>query len=247
MKLILENLDISDELKSELSEAFDKKVNKELILIAEAKEKEYEEYMYAQLQKINESHTKNIDAYLDRVIESFFKENEFKIDASIDKAKQDAILEGFNALTIATGVEIAQIAESKEIADNSLLNESKSNELELKSINDSLMKEIIELKESNNKLMSMGIIAESSKNMTYLQEKRFIKLAETVEYDELNPSDYLKKIDAIVEVVMSSDSNFNESTRNSSTRRTPNAHDSKINESKTKITEKYVSKASHLY
>ena len=44
MKQILENLEIAEEVKTELVESFDKAVLVEAIILAESKEEAYEEY-----------------------------------------------------------------------------------------------------------------------------------------------------------------------------------------------------------
>ena len=247
MNLILEKLNIDESLKEELLREFDKKVNEKAIELAEAKEDEYEEYIYSELKESQQTTEKTLDAYLEKVVEQFVEDNTFTIDASIDLEKQEAILEGFNALTIATGVEIAQIAEAKSYEDNSIVNESKKDNTELRNMNDMLMKEIMELKSDNSKLLSIGLIRESSEGMTVLEAKRFNKLASIIDYDELDPAEYLEKIDTIVESVVSKSSSNTRNTHTSINEKRELKPDIVNRKREDNTNKKYVSKARHLY
>jgi len=247
MNLILEKLNIDESLKEELLREFDKKVNEKAIELAEAKEHEYEEYIYSELKESQQTTEKTLDAYLEKVVEQFVEDNTFTIDASIDLEKQEAILEGFNALTIATGVEIAQIAEAKSYEDNSIVNESKKDNTELRNMNDMLMKEIMELKSDNSKLLSIGLIRESSEGMTVLEAKRFNKLASIIDYDELDPAEYLEKIDTIVESVVSKSSSNTRNTHTSINEKRELKPDIVNRKREDNTNKKYVSKARHLY
>ena len=203
MEQILENLDIAQETKVELQESFDAAVLTEAVKLAESKEAEYEEYMLTQLTEMKDELEDTLDAYLEKVVEQFVEENTFAIDESIKSEKYEAVLEGFNSLMIATGVEIAQIAEAKEegteVAD---LIESVE---EAEGMADRLMAENLELKERNAELLKTGLIKESMEDMTALQKDKFLKLASVVEFDESDPVRFISRLDTIVESVKGSD------------------------------------------
>ena len=194
MKQILESLDIAEEVKTELSESFDRAVLTGAVKLAESKEAEYEEYMYTQLTEMKDELEDTLNSYLEKVVEQFVEDNTFAMDESVQKEKYDAVLEGFNSLMIANGVEIAQIAEAKE-AEEVVENESTS------ALADKLMAENMELKERNAELLKTGLVKESAENMTAIQKDKFLKLAKLVEFDSSEPVQFIDKMDALVEAV----------------------------------------------
>jgi len=194
MKQILESLDIAEEIKTELSESFDKAVLAEAVKLAESKEAEYEEYMMTQMTEMKAELEETLDAYLEKVVEQFVEDNTFAIDESVKTEKYDAVLEGFNSLMIATGVEIAQIAEAKEEIEEEV-DESAS------ALADRLMAENMELKEKNAELLKTGLVKESAEDMTAVQKDKFLKLAKVVEFDASAPVDFIEKMDTLVESV----------------------------------------------
>lgn len=194
MKEILEGLNIAEEIKTELSESFDTAVTAEAVKLAESKEEAYEEYMLDQMTEMKTELEDTLDSYLEKVVEQFVEDNTFAIDESVKSEKYDAVLEGFNSLMIASGVEIAQIAEAKE-------EESEKTEEKSSVMADKLMAENIELKEKNAELLKTGLVKESAEDMTAVQRDKFLKLAKVVEFDETNPVDFIEKMDTLVESV----------------------------------------------
>jgi len=201
MTQILENLDLSDELKSELTESFDKAVLVEAVKLAESKEDAYEAYMLEQMTEMKLELEEKLDEYLTRVVEEFVEDNTFAIDESVKSEKYEAVLEGFNSLMVATGVEIAQIAEAKEVSDE----ENSIVESEIDEVNsdraDRLMEEVMDLKERNAELLKTGLIKESMEDMTEVQKGKFLKLASIVEFDSKNPVAFIGKLDTLSESI----------------------------------------------
>jgi hypothetical protein len=201
MKQILESLDLAEEIKAELTESFEAAVKSEAVALAESKEAEYEEYMSAQLSEMKAELEDTLDAYLEKVVEQFVADNTFAIDESVKSEKYDAVLEGFNSLMIASGVEIAQIAEAKEAEEAELVAENEEAEEAASVLADRLMAENMELKEKNAELLKTGLVKESAEDMTAVQRDKFLKLAAVVEFDEKNPVDFIEKMDTLVESV----------------------------------------------
>ena len=189
MKQILESLEIAEETKVALQESFDKAVAVEAVKLAESKEEAYEEYMLTQMTEMKTELEDTLDAYLEKVVELFVEDNTFAMDESINSEKYEAVLEGFNSLMIATGVEITQIAEAKEV-------DASTSEMA-----DKLMAEVIELKAKNAELLKTGLVKESMEDMTAVQKDKFLKLATVVEFDENNPVNFINKMDTLVESV----------------------------------------------
>jgi len=195
MKQILESLDLAEEVKIELSESFDKAVLVEAVKLAESKEEAYEAYMLAQMTEMKEELEDKLDAYLTRVVEEFVTENTFAIDESIKSEKYEAVLEGFNAMLLATGVTIANITEAKEEAVPAVTVVDDSEKV------DALVKEILALESKNAELLKTGLIKESMENMTDIQKDKFLKLAKIVEFDAKNPVEFMNKLDTLAESV----------------------------------------------
>ena len=231
MEQLWESLEVSEETKSLLKESFDSAVLTEAVKLAESKEAEYEEYMVSEMTNMKEELENTLDAYLEKVVEQFIADNTFAIDESIKSEKYDAVLEGFNSLMIATGVEIAQIAEAKE--EGSEVSELVEAAEEAEELADSLMEEVRALKERNSELLKTGLIKESMEDMTPIQKDSFLKLASVVEFDESNPADFIEKLDTLVESVKGS--------------KIEKVEENIVESTKKEETTKYSPKASHLF
>jgi hypothetical protein len=194
MKELLESLDISEDTKTKLIESFETAVSKKASDLVEAKESEYEEYMFAQLTEAKESLENKLDNYLDKVVEQFVEENTISIDKSIDIAKHDAVLEGFNSLLVASGVQIKDIVEAKEVKDVKVDESSQA-------IADRLMIENTQLQERNAELLKTGLIKETSENMTTLQKDKFYRLADLIEFSHNEPTKFVNKLDTLAESI----------------------------------------------
>lgn len=201
MKQILENLELAEETKVAIQESFDTKVLAEAVILAESKEAEYEAYMLAEMTAMKAELEETLDAYLVKVVEAFVEDNTFAIDESVKSEKYEAVLEGFNSLMIATGVEIAQIAEAKEVEDEAIMAEAEEEDASIGEMADKLMAENIELKVKNAELLKTGLVKESMEDMTAVQKDKFLKLASVVEFDETNPVGFITKMDTLVEAV----------------------------------------------
>jgi hypothetical protein len=190
--------------------------------------------MSAQIEEIKSELEDTLDAYLNTVVEQFVEDNIFAMDESIKKEKYEAVLEGFNSLMVTTGVEIAQIAEAKEKIEEEQ-NESST------ALADKLMAENIELKERNAELLKTGLIKESAEDMTSMQRDKFFKLAKLVEFDASAPVDFIEKMDTIAESIKGE-----KATTKVIEEKTEEKVEEKLITEKVD-TEKYVSKASHLF
>jgi Fe2+ transport system protein B len=100
-----------------------------------------EEYISSKLEEMLD----NVDKYLDRIVEEFVDEASDKLDESLKSEKADMIIEAFDAMLIATGVEVSKIVEAKEET------EAESKLAESIEKYDTLVEENIELKSQNEK------------------------------------------------------------------------------------------------
>ena len=208
MELILEKLDseiFTDEMKTELLESFDSMVDvkssEKAMEMVEAKQADYETYIAEEIATHKAELTEKLDAYLDQVIESFVKDNELAMVEAVEKEKMEAVLEGFNSLLVTTGVDLMTISESKTEIDNESLSKAEEELTEAHQSNDELIEQVITLKAQNEELLKTGLIQEEMTGLTVVQKEKFVKLAETLEFDIKNPTRFMAQLDAIKSTV----------------------------------------------
>lgn len=209
MENILAKLDESvftDELKKEISESFtaavDAKVEtlvaEKLVGLVEAKEKEIEDKFVAEAAEYKTKLLENLDEFLNLIAEEYIKENKITIEESVQGEKLEALLEGFNALLIAGGVELKTISENLDDT------ETRDTIAENTARIDALVVENIELKKQKAELLKMGLVAEVKDGLSVIQKEKFDKLASVVEFDPDNSAKYLKSLEVLKESVIGS-------------------------------------------
>jgi len=138
----------------------------------------------------------SVDKYLDRVVEEFVAEGKSALEESVKSDKADLIIEAFDSMLIATGVDVARIMESKS-------DSSAQKELDEAVIaKDSLVDELIALKEENEKLITMGVTQELKEGLSIVEAEKFEKLAKLVDFTR--DESYAEKLELIKESVLGS-------------------------------------------
>lgn len=151
--------------------------------------KKAEEYIAMKQAEMVES----LDKYLERVVDKFIAEAKELLAESVKSEKADMIIEAFDAMLVATGVQVAQIVEAKdETAIETKLVESTAKY-------DALVEENIALSEENKKLIKMGVISELKEGLSLVEAEKFEKLAELVEFSK--SGEFLTKLTTIKESV----------------------------------------------
>lgn len=197
--------DLKESLEIQFNEAVELKVQ-ELVeaktLALEEKAEEYaemkvgmveekaEEFVEKKMQELSES----VERYLDRIIEDFINESKEKLVESIKSEQSEMIIEAFDSLLVATGVELSKIVEAKEE------NDEKSKLEESIKKYDNLIEENISLKEENDKLVKLGIINEMKEGLSLLESEKFEKAASIVEFSRDNS--YVNKLEIIKESIL---------------------------------------------
>ena len=148
-----------------------------------------EEYISSKLEEMLD----NVDKYLDRIVEEFVDEASDKLDESLKSEKADMIIEAFDAMLIATGVEVSKIVEAKEET------EAESKLAESIEKYDTLVEDNIELKSQNEKLLKSGIILELKEGLSLVEAQKFERLAHIVDFS--SSEKYLEKLQTIKESV----------------------------------------------
>jgi hypothetical protein len=206
MEKILSKLDeavFTDELKAEISESFNAAVDakvetlvaEKVAAIVEEKETEITEKFMTEAKEYKEKLLENLDEFLSLIAEEYISENKITIEESVQGEKLESLLEGFNALLIAGGVEIKQIAENLDDT------EMKAQIAESTAKIDALVVENLDLKKQKAELLKMGLIAEVKEGLSVIQKEKFDKLAAIVEFNSSDASGYLKKLETLRESV----------------------------------------------
>ena len=211
LEKLFESLDekvFTPELKKALEAQFNEAVETKAESIAEAKieeeidslnekaeqhveflNKKAEEYTAMKQAEMVES----LDKYLERVVDKFVAEAKDLLAESVKSEKADMIIEAFDAMLVATGVQVAKIVEAKdETAVETKLAESTTKY-------DALVEENIALSEENKKLIKMGVISELKEGLSLVEAEKFEKLAELVEFSK--SGEFLTKLTTIKESV----------------------------------------------
>ena len=211
LEKLFESLDekvFTPELKKALEAQFNEAVETKAESIAEAKieeeidslnekaeqhveflNKKAEEYIAMKQAEMVES----LDKYLERVVDKFVAEAKDLLAESVKSEKADMIIEAFDAMLVATGVQVAKIVEAK---DETAI-ETKLAENTVKY--DALVEENIALSEENKKLIKMGVISELKEGLSLVEAEKFEKLAELVEFSK--SGEFLTKLTTIKESV----------------------------------------------
>lgn len=211
LSALFESLDekvFTPELKKALEAQFNEAVETKAESIAEAKieeeidslnekaeqhveflNKKAEEYTAMKQAEMVES----LDKYLERVVDKFVAEAKDLLAESVKSEKADMIIEAFDAMLVATGVQVAKIVEAKdETAIETKLAENTAKY-------DALVEENIALSEENKKLIKMGVISELKEGLSLVEAEKFEKLAELVEFSK--SGEFLTKLTTIKESV----------------------------------------------
>lgn len=211
---LFESLDekvFTAELKQSLQEKFDDAVEVKASVIAESRIEEEidslneksekhieflnekaEEYVEMKQAEMLES----LDKYLERIVEEFVAEAKASLDESVKNEKADMIIEAFDSMLVATGVKVASIVEAKQESEvDNKLQESVEKY-------DSLVEEVIALKQENDRLLQMGVIAEMVEDLSLVEAEKFKKLANLVDFSR--DEKYAEKLEQIKESIKGS-------------------------------------------
>lgn len=211
LSALFESLDekvFTPELKEALEAQFNETVETKATSIAEARIEEEIDYLNEKseqhiefLNKKAEEYVEmkqaemveSLDKYLERIVDEFVVEAKDSLTESVKSEKADMIIEAFDAMLVATGVQVAKIVETKD--DNSI--EKKLEESIAKY--DDLVEENIALSEENKKLIKMGVISELKEDLSLVEAEKFEKLAGLVEFTK--SEEFLVKLTTIKESV----------------------------------------------
>lgn len=193
---LFESLDekvFTSELKQSLQESFDAAVELKSVELAEIQISEAKETLLAETAEKEKALLEKIDEYLELVVDKLVTEAKDSLDEFIVSEKADLMLEAFDAMLVAGGVDVMKINEAKN-------DEDVENKLQ-ESIEkyDNLVEENIALSKEVNSLIKMGIIAELKEGLSLVEAEKFDKLANLVEFSK--DKEYYEKLETIKESV----------------------------------------------
>lgn len=207
MNDLFESLDINDEMKTQLSEAFDKAVMKKSVemmdehvetKVAEARELLEEEYA----EKV-EALEDTLDGYMTSVVEEFEAKYAPVYESQIQDEKAKKLLEMFDSMLVVAGVTMQEINEAKTEKE---INENENSlENQIKRLSDRLSEkedDLAEARKEANKFLKEGIIAEISKDLSMVESDKFEKLANMVTFSR--DKKYVDALDTIKASILES-------------------------------------------
>lgn len=174
-----------DEQVEEKVDALSEKSEQHITLLTEKAEE------YTGLVK--EEMLDSLDKYMERVIEEFLGESKAALDKSLKSEKADMIIEAFETMLVAGGVDVARISEAKD--ESSLENKLQESTEKY----DTLVEDNITLADENKTLIKMGVIAEIKEGLSLVEAEKFEKLANLVEFTK--DAAFAEKLETIKESV----------------------------------------------
>jgi hypothetical protein len=180
------NIDINEETKAKLAEAFDKAVMAKTV---ELMEEHVETRVAEEVEKLEEEYQEKVedlenslDGYLQSVVEEFIEENQPVYEAQVNEEKSIALLEMFDNMIKIAGIKMLDINEAHEQyhEENDDILGKKLAKLEEKY--DDMAEKLVEARAEADKYLKAGVIMEMKQGLSMLEAEKFEKLAEMVTF-----------------------------------------------------------------
>lgn len=216
MNELFESLDINEDMKANLSEAFDKAVLVKSVELmdehVEAKVGEAKSLLETEYAEKVEALEDTLDGYMTSVVEEFVESQKSTYEAEILDEKAKKIVEMFGSMLTIAGVAVADINEARTERD--INEDANSLESQIERLDKRLSEKEADLHESRkeaDKYLKAGFIAETKKGLTMVEADKFEKLAEMVTFERSEK--YAVALDTIKESILDSrEESFNEDT-----------------------------------
>lgn len=182
--------DLSEDFKERATVVFEAAVNSRLLEEVERLEEEFEEKLEEQATAAVNELVENVDSYLDYVVEKWMEENELAIENGIRTEMAESFIAGLHDLFVEHNIEVP---EDKVDAFAQMAEELEGKDAELnEAINDT-----IELRKQLAEAHKQDVFEEISEGLTDTQREKLAKLAEGVEFDDIEG--YTAKVEIIKE------------------------------------------------
>jgi hypothetical protein len=183
--------DLSEEFKEKATTLFEAAVNAKATLEVVRIEEEYSLRLEEEVAQIAENLEKQIDAYLDYVVENWMKENEVAIESTLRNEITEDFINNLRNLFSEHYINVPQ--EKIDVIEELAL---KVEQLESKL--DESINENVDLKKFVAEVAKDEAIAEMSEGLTLTQQEKFELLSEGIEFDG-DVDNYKKKLSYIKE------------------------------------------------
>lgn len=190
--------EITEAFKSQLNEKNEKATTAFMELLKESFEKKAQEHKMMLESKLND--------YMDLVVENFIKEHEEALETKMNEERVNALLEGFQSMMIASGVELKHIQEELDAdkEEQESLKESQLREL------DSLAEEVVELRKEIETRKKVDYFKNLVEGLSDLQKSRLQEHAEKIA-DDLSLGEFSERMDLMKESMIEASIDLNES------------------------------------
>lgn len=202
--------ELSEEFKDKASTLFEAAVNARAMVEVARLEEEYETRLEEEVSSIVESVEKNLDTYLDYVVEKWMEENQVAIESSLRNEVTEEFINGLKGLFAEHYI---SVPEDKVDVIESLA--AKVEELE--EALDETINENVELKTVIAEAERASVIDDMAEGLTMTQVDKFFALSEGVDFDG-DLDTYKAKLNIIKETyftkksAMSAQTNIEEET-----------------------------------
>ena len=168
--------ELTEEFKDKATTLFEAAVNARTIVEIARLEEEYEERLEEEVTSIAEAVEKNLDVYLDYVVEKWMEDNQVAIESSLRNELAEEFISGLKNLFVEHYI---SVPEEKVDVVESLA--AKVEELE--AALDETINENAELKTVIAEAEKLSIIDSLSEGLTMTQSEKFFSLAEGVDFN----------------------------------------------------------------
>lgn len=182
--------DLSEDFKEKATVVFEAAVNAKLQEEVERLEEEFEEKLEEQATAAVSELIENVDSYLDYVVEKWMEENELAIESGIRTEMAESFIAGLHDLFVEHNIEVP---EDKVDAYAEMAEQLESKDEELNEV----INETIELRKALAEAHKQDVFEDISEGLTDTQREKLAKLAEGVEFDDIEG--YASKVEIIKE------------------------------------------------
>ena len=183
--------DLSEEFKEKASVLFEAALNARVMMEMTRLEEEFETTLNEAIEAVHEEMSVKLDSYLDFVVENWMKENEVAIESTLRNEIAEEFMGGLKNLFAEHYIDLPQ--------DKVDVVESLADKVErLEQINDSLISENAQLKESFAEVERDTIVESFLEDLAYSQQEKFKALAEGIDFNG-DLDTYARKLSIIKE------------------------------------------------
>jgi len=187
-----DNQELSEEFKDKMSTLFEASVESRVLVEKARLEEEYENALQEQVEDITEDLVEKVDQYLDYVAEEWMNENKVAVENSLRTTLAEDFITDLGDLCRKYNLDLPEGQD--DIVEDLV---AKVDELEEK-LNESEAKNI-DMYESIREYEKSNLIESVADTLSPIHTKKFVTLAENIEYDPSDNEGFLKKLSYIKE------------------------------------------------